>query len=473
MNTYDKIDILDVFCRILRRRKLVLCLGILFCACLIAYKMYGNQQYNDSLEHTSNPAMSESAEDLLSEDDKNMVYAAFDEHEQLCALLETQKNAPYDTLNPYELNVLSITYRLDLTEAAQTNLCYELEYSYLLRANNYISSAASKNDLVWAKGAYQPDVVPFGVQEANTSSLVFMINVAGTDSEQTSRLADEVKQDFEEYHKILSAEVCGHNLTILEEKTGYIRNDELALAQYNLTSQIHTLQANVNNLTEKFTEEQTQFYEKLCGKTTVGANGTGNAAASPPLALTYGIVKYGAFGLFAGVFIACIWMLITYLLDGRLKTAEEFAQRYGLIVLEAFEGSADAIDGKKVSAVDKLIRKCRNKGGYGLDVKKGILCSNLEKLCAENNTTEICFAATLPLTEPERTFLLSVTEQSRGLRVIVCDNVMQNLDSFERVSLLKKVVLVEKTAVSEVHTIEQYIKICKLQNIQVLGGIIL
>lgn len=47
--------------------------------------------------------MNESVEDMLSEDDKGMVYVAFEEYKQLCKLLETQKNASYDALNAYGL----------------------------------------------------------------------------------------------------------------------------------------------------------------------------------------------------------------------------------------------------------------------------------------------------------------------------------------------------------------------------------
>ena len=475
MNAYDKIDILDVLCWILRKWKLILCVGMLLCACLIAYKVYRNQQYNVSLEHNSNLTMNENVEDMLSEDDKSMVYVALEEYEQLCALLETQKNASYDALNAYQLNVLSITYRLDLTEAAQTNLCYELEYAYILRANNYISSDASRNYLVWANGSYMPDMVTLNVQEDNISGLIFMINVAGADSEQTGKLADEVKRDFEEYNKILSAEVCGHNLNILEEKMGYIRNEELALEQYNLMNRINTLQTNITNLTGKFTEEQKKFYEVLCGETVIESNEIKDTVSSLPVTLTSGIVKYGVVGLFVGVFAACAWIVVIYILGGCLKTSEEFAQRYGLVVLETFEGLATDIDRKKMFVIDRMIHKFKNKGGYTLDVKKGILCSNLEKLCKENDITELCFAATMPLTDNERYFVISITEQlgRMGLKIIVCDNVLKDLSSFEQMSNLKKVVLVEKTAVSRIDSIEQNIKICKLQNIQVLGGIIL
>ena len=191
MNAYDKIDIADVLYRILRRWKLILCFGVLLCACLIGYKVYRNQQYNASLEQTSDSTANKSVEDTLSEDDKSMVYVVFEEYEQLCVLLETQKNDSYGDLNAYDLNVLSITYRLDLTEDARTSLCYELEHAYILRANNYVSSVASRNYLVWAKGSYMPDTVTLNVQEDNISSLVFVINVAGADSEQTSKLADE------------------------------------------------------------------------------------------------------------------------------------------------------------------------------------------------------------------------------------------------------------------------------------------
>ncbi len=475
MNTYDKIDILDVLCWILRRWKLMLCVGVLFSACLIAYKVHGNQQYNASLDNTSNPPVNESVEDMLSEDDKGMVYVAFEEYKQLCELLETQKNASYDALNAYELNVLSITYRLDLTEAAQTNLFYELESAYIYRANNYVSSDAPKNSLVWAKGASMPETIALNVQEDNINDLIFIIYVAGADSEQTGKLADEVKQDMEEYNKILSAEVCGHNLNILEEKMGYIGNEELALEQYNLMNRMNTLQTNVNNLTGKFTEEQKKFYEELCGKTVPETNPDKNKISKKPIALTSGVVKYGGAGLFAGVFVAFAWIVVIYILGGSLKTSEEFAQRYGLTVLETFEGFTTDIDRKKMFAVGKMIRKLKNKCGYTLDVKKGILCSNLEKLCEENDITEICFAATMPLTDNEREFVISVTEQlgKKGFNIIVCDNVLKDMDSFERMTKLKEVVLVEKTTVSQINSIEQYIKICKLQNIQVLGGIIL
>lgn len=475
MNAYDKIDILDVLCRILRRWKLILCFGILLCACLIAYKVYRNQQYNASLEQTSNPSVNESVEDMLSEDEKSMVYVAFEEYKQLCELLETQNNASYNDLNAYELNVLSITYRLDLTEAAQTNLFYELESAYIYRANNYVSSDAPKNSLVWAKGASMPETVALNVQEDSISDLIFIIYVAGADLEQTDKLADEVKRDFAEYNKILSDEVCGHNLNILEEKVGYIGNEELALDQYNLMNRINTLQTNVNNLRGKFTEEQMEFYEKLCGKTVTSPNETKDTASSLPLAFSSGIVKYGVVGLFAGVFAVCAWIIVVYILDGCLKTSEEFAQRYGLIVLETFEGLGTYINRKKMFVADRIIYKFKNKGGYTLDVKKGILCSNLKKLCKENDITELCFAATMPLTDNERELLISATEQlgRMGLKIIVCDNVLRDLNSFERMSELKKVVLVEKTAVSRINSIEQYIKICKLQNIQVLGGIIL
>ena len=475
MNAYDKIDIADVLYRILRRWKLILCFGVLLCACLIGYKVYRNQQYNASLEQTSDSTANKSVEDTLSEDDKSMVYVVFEEYEQLCVLLETQKNDSYGDLNAYDLNVLSITYRLDLTEDARTSLCYELEHAYILRANNYVSSVASRNYLVWAKGSYMPDTVTLNVQEDNRSSLVFVINVAGADSEQTSKLADEVKRDFEEYNKILSDEVCGHNLNILEEKTGYIHNEELALDQYNLMSRINILQTNINSLKGKFTEEQMEFYEQLCGKTIAGSDEAMDTASKQPLALTSGIVKYGVAGLFAGVFAVCAWIIVVYVIDGHLKTSEEFAQRYGLIVLETFEGLATDIDRKKMFVVDRMIHKFKNKGGYTLDVKKGMLCSNLKKLCKENDITELGFAATMPLTDSEREFLMSVTEQlgRMGLKIIVCDNVLKNLSSFEQMSELKKVVLVEKTTVSRINSIEQYIKICKLQNIQVLGGIIL
>ena len=186
-------------------------------------------------------------------------------------------------------------------------------------------------------------------------------------------------------------------------------------------------------------------------------------------------VKYGVAGLFAGVFAVCAWIIVVYVIDGHLKTSEEFAQRYGLIVLETFEGLATDIDRKKMFVVDRMIHKFKNKGGYTLDVIKGMLCSNLKKLCKENDITELGFAATMPLTDSEREFLMSVTEQLNrmGLKIIVCDNVLKNLSSFEQMSELKKVVLVEKTVVSRINSIEQYIKICKLQNIKVLGGIIL
>ena len=168
------------------------------------------------------------------------------------------------------------------------------------------------------------------IASSGSGSAIFQIKIRMPESGQGESYLNRAIEIMEEYASELQKEVADHKLTLLSSVQSEMTDSDIQEYQSIIRSAYTT---SVRDLQTLQTELQT-----LQG--TQGTQGTHSSTFTLKNPVS-SAVKFAVFGLIVGTFLACIILLIVYILGGKLQDTEEFQEEFGMPLLGIVRVSAN------------------------------------------------------------------------------------------------------------------------------------
>ena len=290
--------------------------------------------------------------------------------------------------------------------------------------------------------------------------------MTGEDEQQIEQLAGAVEKAIDEYKPTLEEKIGKHDLILVSNLASTVVDTTLMEMQTKLDDSITTLQTKLDTITAAFSADQKQIFEGE-QEAEEDAEENKNVATSASVS-----VKYIVLGAFAGAFLACVWIALRYILGNKLKNTAEMEELYGLRIF----GELEQKEGKKkrfLAVIDREIDKLCKKEVWTLEEQKKLILTNLTVSCKKEGITKLFVTTSLHLTEMEKQLIESVTKELKnvGIEVVFGENILRNAKSFEQMSEVGTVILVEKVGHTSYSNLEKELTLCMQQKAVVFGVI--
>lgn len=467
-----EISITAVFWKILHGWRLVLTSGIVLAVLLTAAKYMKDVK---TMEADNKSASSYTIEQLSSEDQLEIASAEALQ-KQLDQKEDYMESSVLMKLDPYQKNVVTLQYYVDT--GYNFNLDSEVPRDNTVSLiNSYIAYVSDSGllqkvckSLNWdIEDAYVAELIDTsakvtGANDAMNQSAVFSVYLTGTDEEAANQLADAVETAIGEYQSVLEEKIGSHQLKLVDRYVGKQSDTGLSDKQNTLETSIANIRTQLNTLTAGFSVEQQQLLSKDSG-----ANEETAKTTITQLSINK---KYLLLGMGVGVFLACVWIALFFILDNRLKTVQELQRFYSLRVFGNLE--RDSKKKRLFSGVDKWLDSLQYKDKPNLEHQKSMTLMNLKVTCKQQGIQHLFFTNVVNLSNKEQKSLDELIESIRllGIKVDVGKDILHNADSFEKMVEIGNVIVIEKIEETYHNNFQQELRFCEEQKAQVLGAIV-
>jgi capsular polysaccharide biosynthesis protein len=378
-------------------------------------------------------------------------------------------------LNPYQKDVVTLQYYVDNGYAFKLNSditkdsTASLINSYLAYINDSGLLQKVCKSLNWdTKDTYVAELIETSNKmtatndNANQNS-VFSVYLSAEDSKKANQLADAVVAAIDDYQTAIAGKIGTHQLKLVDRYVGKETDNGLADKQNSIETSIMSIRSQLNTLTAGFSVEQKQLLAKDSGTVEkISTTDLGQPSISK---------KYMVLGVIVGLFLACVWIVLSFVLDNHLKTVQELENFYNVRVVGRF--AKDNNNKRLFASVDKWIDTLQHKDKVTVEQQKDMTLMNLKMTCKQQNIQHLFMNNTVELSEKERQNVNTLVEgiRSLGITVDVGDDILHNANSFEKMVEIGNVIFIEKIEETYHNVFEQELRLCEEQRTQVLGVI--
>lgn len=450
-----EINLGDLLWKILYGWRLILVLAIIFAIGLCGLQ-YIRAQRTSVVPQQNEPLSLEEIKERLTEDEWQTIRKATALQQQIAEQRAYNDNALSMHITAYAKNVVMIQYYVN-TEYA-FNYTEEVTPDYVgVLVNSYIAYASNEDmeKLSEEQNLYVGEMV----SATQLGAEQFMISVAGADAKQAEELADKVADLLEDYRAVLVDKIGSHKLVEVNRYSRVQRDEALAAKQIERENALVNLQTELDTLTSTFTSAQRHVFagEEIVADTAQQVEKTASID-----------VKYLLLGALVGIFLACVWIAMCYILSGRIKSVQELGNIFGLRIF----GSISLEKKKRAfSFVDRWLDKLRKKRQRTLEQQYELVLTNLKVTCRKAKIEQVFFTTSMEMTDADRRLLEELQKrlEKEGVKSSFGEDIVHNAGSLERMAEMEYVVLLEKTGTTDYADVEQELTLCVQQNAKVLG----
>lgn len=471
-------EITDLLWEILRRWRV-----ILICILAGAVLLSGYQLLKDLKAAKTTPQQAqvkeeqtiESMEKALGKQDIDEVLAAVATKKQLDEKSAYSKESALMKINPYAENVVYLQYYV-------TGELVETDYAGLFK--QHILNGADASELV--------DVVTGGTTvymlsdgealnidgTADGNKNSFVVRVRGLSAEECQTAAEMVKADLQKYEQKLRENLSGVSLTLIEENSAVVVDEELVLLQNQTATMIKQLNNNLDSLKSNMTGSQLALYVKYSEINEKEALGivddeeeTNEQEVKPQavenkVSVRISFTKF-IIGAVIGLVLAIVWILFGFLLNPKLRSEEEIKTLYRVNVL------GNVRSGKK-NALDRQILKWRyhRAGTLNLEQEVDLISANIKVACKNGNATVYLAGSDMSNLSNELLEKLVSNCKEKGITLITGKEISYHADALEQMAEIGQVLFVEQVRGSYCDEIYKEVMICLEHNIPVLGMVV-
>ena len=467
------ISVTAIFWKILHGWRLIIVAAIV-CAMILPAMKYVKDEKTTTMGENPN---SHITEDQLSAQDQKTLASA----KQLQAQLENKedyvKSSILMNLNPYKMNGITLQYYVDTDYTFKFDSAIPKDYTTTL-VNSYIAyvnygGLVGKvcKSLNWdVKDVYIAELFQASSQVDNSTDFTkqnasFSVYISGKDDKMANQLADTIANAINEYQSTLQGKIGAHKLTLVDRYSSISYDSSLADKQNTIENSLISLRTQVSTMMATLSAEQKQLL----------AEDNGTAGKTTTIIVGHPTIskKYIVLGLAIGVFLACVWITLTFVLANRLKTVQEIEDIYNVQVLGKIE--KDSKKKKIFYRIDNLIDSLQYKNKPTLEQQNKMILTNLKMTCKQSAIQHLFITNVIDLSDSERKTIDSLLAEIRllGYTVETGMDIINNVDSFEKMVEIGNVIMIEKIEATNHDIFRQEIKICNAQKVQVLGVLVL
>ena len=304
---------------------------------------------------------------------------------------------------------------------------------------------------------------------------IFAVSLIHYDRNQALNIADIIKDVLQDYSTKLNKSIGAHSMVFQTENIG-VEADYLLLETQNERVDAYDIVSGsylgkLGNLTEQQTEVYNNWDDIDDGENLhedVPEDGAMTMPAVQPSLRMFGI------GAVAGAFVMiCFWML-AYMCTKKVRGEMDFdaCNIYRL-------GEKQVESGRKrlFSKVDRCIKRLEyeNERKYSEEQIVKLIYSNIYLKCKKKNISMLCVTGSAGVPFATEAWYMELKEllKTKGIMLKECENIAHFADALLEASEIKNILLVETEYHSEFDSMVEEVEVCKNNDIDILGGIML
>jgi len=474
MNKFDiDIEIKDLIWEFIRRWRVIVVLAVVCGIGLAAY------QYNIDVNKTVVATVKKNQEELeasMGKQDLDEVTAAVALKRQADERSAYMENSELMKINPYEENVVFIQYYVNAESMERAEDIHEAYVTYVNQGSlgSELVSIVKESDTAYYNAKSASDRASYTI-ESGLEEQVFSVKVIGSTVDAAATLAEDVKTKLQEYAAMVMNNIGAHQLTLVQEVSAVVADQELAeLQNWNATA-IKTICNNLDSMKNEMTGDQISLYTYRTTVTDVTTNSTTSNTAAPAEKVVTISVKHAVIGVIVGVVLACAWIFVSYLFAAALRNAEEVKALYQVAVIGTIDDSK--YQKKKVFAfIDNLILKLQNcrKKKLTYEQELQMVGANVALDCAKAQKKEVLLTSSATENLPEAIVKDIVAKcEEKGISVKLGGMLSYDAEALEAAANIGSVVFVEKKHVSLYDELYDEVALCKSHGIHVVGMVVI
>ncbi len=324
----------------------------------------------------------------------------------------------------------------------------------------YVGGESFRNNLIKKAGL---DISSKELKElvnVGRESNMIYIFVGYPDNEKLDAITKAVKELLSQKESEIQ-KIGSHDLLFITESQYYTVDSNLVEKKSTILTRIATLNVQLNQLENALTDQQKEVLNSEEEKQEV-------------LVQVGFQKKYIVLGIFAGIFIAGMWIVFGVLFAGKLQYSEEIRSLYG----EALLGEITLARKRKrfLSIVDEklLALKNRRKKKVTLEQQIDAACANLVVSCKQQNITNVYVTGSeFENIEDSLLELLKQKMTEQGIQVEMGGNMFYDAISMKQGGEIGNILFVEQIGKSLYEEIFNELHLVNEKKMKVLGMIVL
>lgn len=477
-----EIDLIDLIADILSHWR-----GILVCM-LVGAVLMGAFSYVKSVpeseeiieeEEKAPEERIQSLEENLKEAEKVAVLSAIDDERELELYQQYMDTSVLMQMDSYDVPRIVMIFSIQMDDMGQSYILRSVYEDLINNVGMYEwleektgISAVSAAELVSAQGRTGITVLNGG-QETVAGSDSLRVQVIHSDAEECEKLAQAIKDYIKQQHTRLTRELGAHEITLLSESAGTMMDTGVRDRQISYANSLLSLQSGIANAIDAFTEDQSDYYELLTQKELKDNAASGEddgeaegAVVKPSVSKKYVLVGAVLFAfVYAGIF------FVLYVLNGKLRTADELQSLYHISQLGLVVRDKE----KKKVFIDKWIDSLRNRKKRQFTGEQSLqLAATAVKISAGKQGLDTVYLMGCDLKAGAEAVCRNLKEllEQENITAVILDNVLYDAAAMDELEHAKGIVLVEKAMSTMYDEISRELELASRQGIKVLGGII-
>lgn len=427
--------------------------------------LFGVVRYIKNMQNTTSNIQTTDIDQSLTEQEQREVENAWKLEQRIKDKQTYQEESSMMNVDPYHKNVVTLQYYVDskytfnLSEDITKDNTPDILQAYL----TYIGSRGINSDLnIDDKYAYEL----ISTNNA-TDAGIFVVFVTGKSEENASELADAVENALEKYTECVSKEIGQHELILLNREQSVVADETLATMQENVSTTISTLSTQLETSIAGFTDVQKKVFEHEDNE----LEDQTNENVQNNTVIDIKIIVVGA--LF-GMFLYFIIMSLIYILGKDIKNAEEIQKMYGLRILGNVK-TVQKENGGILNKIDNWIEYKKIGEKWTQEERLDLIAMNIFICCKKENIKKILFVTSIHLGENENKLINNLVAKlkDKGIEADCGEKLNKNIHSLELLAHNSNVVFIEEVNKTKYVDIEDELKICAEQNVDMMGMVML
>jgi len=369
-------------------------------------------------------------------------------------------------INPYEKPLVELQYYIDSDYTFNYTQENESDYTGNLMAlyYNYIVGGEMSKKIIGEAGLSIRQADISELWSISQSGYSFSVKFICPEEKKMEAVAEVIKEQLKKQEQEFQL-IGAHELKLLGESENVVVDYGLIDRKNTISNNIATINTQLNNLKTNMTEGQIG----LIDSEQTGTTNDLKMAEKPRFSF-----KYVVLGAFAGIFLACAWIVCKVLFTVRLQSPEEIRTYFNARLLG--EISIQPQKKRFLSIVDDrlLALKNRRKKKIILEQQIKILSANIALSCKQQGINHIYMTgseyehldvATLNLLKKEL--------YAQNIQVKEGGNIFYDAESLKQGTEIGNMLFVEQTGQSIYDEISNELNLAKEQNNYILGVVVL
>lgn len=476
-----EIDLIDLLAEILSHwRGMLICmlLGAVLLGAFSYIKSYQEESALIEEEALSQAGKFLDVEESLKVSEKMAVRALLNDEKEYALYQQYMEESMLMQMDSYHIPTIEMLFKIRIDDIEQNYMLHTV-YEDLVNGaglSQWVEEqmgipSGSVSELIFAQ-AKSDILVLNDMRDIRIVNDYMKVAVIHYDVAECKKLAQCVKDYIEDRYAELSLEFGAHEVMLLSETAATVMDIGVRDKQISCSNAVISLQTNIARVKEGLTREQQIYYDLL--NSNDESEVLNDVAEAPvektdvriaPPSVSMKLVIVGAF-LF--VFAYAVIFFVMYVLNNKLRAADELQKLYHITQFGLIVRAED----KKRKVIDRWIDALRNRNRrrFTREQSLRLAAAAVKMSLFRRGENSVCLTGC----DLENTVSQSLKEllEKDKITVTTLNSVIYDAEEMEKLKDVKNIVLVEKAMSTMYNEILREIELISCQDIVVLGGII-